>query len=132
MRLRPSRAAVSWRPVSFLCGTRSSCAKPSWKRQELAAPWRERLQFLDLDLAEFHRADAELQGDVPFIEQAVANVDGLLAVERDRQMAAIGAALLGAPLAAGLGHRVDFGDVDDRGGAVGRVRALVEDIVLVA
>src|SRR5215203_1952930 len=106
MMLRPSRAAVSWRPVSFFCGTRSFCAKHSWKRQELAAPWREGLQLLDLDLAELHRADAELQSDVPFVEQAVANVDGLLAVERDREMAAIGAALHGAPLAAGLRHRV--------------------------
>ena len=68
----------------------------------------------------------------PFVEQAVAHVHGLLAVERHGEMPALGADLHGAPLAAGLRHRIDLGDIDDRAGAVGRVRALVEDVGLVA
>src|SRR6185436_1727271 len=47
-------------------------------------------------------------------------------------MAAVEASLHRAPLAAGLRHRVDLGDIDDGSGAVSRVLALVEDVELVA
>ena len=40
--------------------------------------------------------------------------------------------LIGVPFAAGLRHRFNLGDVDDRPGAVARVRPLVEDVDLVA
>src|SRR5262245_7822982 len=69
---------------------------------------------------------------MPLLEHAVADVDGLLPVERHDEMPAIGGDLERVPLAGGLGHRVDLGEVDDRAGAVARVGALVEDVDLVA
>ena len=44
------------------------------------------------DLAEFHRADAELQRDRAFLVVGILRaVDGLRAVERDRELRALGA-----------------------------------------
>src|SRR3984893_11895853 len=47
-------------------------------------------------------------------------------------MRPLGRDLIGIPLAAGLRHRIDLGDVDDRAGAVTLVLALVENVPLVA
>src|SRR5262245_4156487 len=69
---------------------------------------------------------------MPLLEHAVADVDGLLPVEHHDKMPAIGGDLERVPLAGGLGHRVDLGEIDDRAGAVARVGALVEDVDLVA
>jgi hypothetical protein len=90
------------------------------------------LQRLDRDLAEFDGARAVLQREMPLLEHAVAHVDGLLPVEHHDEMPAIGRDLESIPLAGGLGHRVDLGEIHDRAGAVARVGALVVDVDLVA
>ena len=93
---------------------------------------RSQLQRLDSDLAELDHALAELQRQWSFGVHAAADARGFLAVEHDRKVAALGRNLHGAPLAAGLGHRVDLGVIDDGAGAVARVGARVEDVALVA
>src|SRR4051794_34622100 len=91
------------------------------------------LQRLDLHLAEFHHAGAVLQGERSAgVVFGVLHVDGLLAIEHDDEMRSLRGDLVGVPLAGRLRHRLDFGDVDDRAGAVARIRALVEDVDLVA
>src|SRR5215472_7160873 len=98
----------------------------------LLAMTRDRLQRLQFDLAEFHHALAVLQGDAALGVLAVGRaVDGLDAVERDVETRALDADLVGVPLAAGLEHGCGLGGVDDRTGAVARVRAGVEDVDLV-
>src|SRR5262245_27422478 len=91
-----------------------------------------RLQRLDRNLAELDGARAVLQREMPLLEHAVADVDGLLPVERHDEMPALGGDLVSVPLARVLGHRVDLGEIDDRTGAVARIGALVEDVDLVA
>src|ERR1043166_4765440 len=91
------------------------------------------LQRLDLHRTELHDAGAVLQPDAAARVLAVLDaVDGLLAVERHGELRALGDDLIGVPLVRRLGHRHHFGDVDDRAGAVPRVRPLVENIHLVA
>src|SRR5262245_65404743 len=101
---------------------------PTWWLRLVAWPRSERL---DRDLAELDHAGAVLQREVPFLEHAVADVDGLLPVERYGKMPPVGGDFEGVPLAGGLGHRINLGEIDDRASAVGRVRALVEDVHLV-
>src|SRR6478752_6671245 len=90
------------------------------------------LEWLDRNLAEFDYARAVLQREVPLLEHSVPDVDGFLPVEHHDEMPPIGGDLESVPLAGGLGHRVHFGEIDDRAGAVARVGALVEDVDLVA
>ena len=90
------------------------------------------LQRLDGHLAELHHARAILQRERSFLEHPVAQVDGFLAVEHDGNLPTLGGDLERVPLAAGLRHRIDLGEIDDRAGAVGRILALVEDVHLVA
>src|SRR5712691_3154541 len=89
-------------------------------------------QRLDLDLAELHDAlvlhdpRAVLQRDPPARELAVLDaVDGLVPVEDHGECRALGRDLVDVPFAAGLGHRLHLGDVDDRTRAVARIGALV-------
>src|SRR5262249_60192248 len=89
------------------------------------------LQRLDSDLAELDHALAELQREWSFGVQAAADARGLLAVEHDGKVAALGRNLHGAPLATGLGHRVDLGVIDDGASAIARVGPRVEDVTLV-
>src|SRR5205814_4551732 len=63
---------------------------------------------------------------------AVLDVSCLLAVEHDDEMRALRGDLVGIPFARRFRHRINLGDVDNRAGAVARVRPLVEDIDLVA
>jgi hypothetical protein len=63
---------------------------------------------------------------------AAPDARGILAVEHDGKVAALGRDLHGAPLAPGLGHRVDLGMIDDGAGAVARIGPRVEDVALVA
>src|SRR5438132_3266230 len=93
---------------------------------------RSQLQRLDSDLAELDHALAELQREWSFGVQAAADARGLLAVEHDGKVAALGRNLHGAPLATGLGHRVDLGVIDDGASAIARVGPRVEDVTLVA
>src|SRR5207247_10809748 len=44
----------------------------------------------------------------------------------------VGGDLEGVPLVGGLGHRVDLGEIDNRTGAIARVRTRVEDVHLIA
>src|SRR5471032_3021109 len=99
-------------------------------RSFITYPWLERP---DLHLAELQVARAVLQRDVSRGRQpVVCDVDRLLAVQDDHEVVALRGDLVGVPLARGLGHRNDGGNVDDRAGAVLRIGALVEDVDLVA
>ena len=91
-----------------------------------------RLQRLDGDLAELDYARAVLQRERPFGEQAVVKLHGLLTVEDHSDLPSLSGDFVGVPFAAGLGHRVHLGEMDDPTGAVGRVRALVENVHLIA
>src|SRR5437016_860488 len=93
---------------------------------------RSQLQRLDSDLAELDHALAELQRQWPFGVHAAADARGFLAVEQDGKVTPLGRNLHGAPLAPGLGHRVDLGVIDDGAGAVARVGPRVKDVALVA
>src|ERR1700733_15016962 len=100
---------------------------------------------LDLDLAEFDHAlvvrhavgvlDTEtvLDSDLSVRELRVLRaVDGLLAVEHNRERRPLRCDIKGVPLAACMRHRVDLGDVDDRSGAIARIGSRIPDIDLVA
>src|SRR5262249_62050229 len=91
---------------------------------------RSQLQRLYRHLAKLDRALAELQRERSFGMQAAADARGLLAVERDGKVAALGRNLHRAPLATGLRHRVDLGVIDDGAGAVARIGARVVDVAL--
>src|SRR5262249_39049762 len=75
---------------------------------------------------------AELQRERSFGVLTVAHVRRFLAVELDGKIAALGGDFHDAPLAAGLGHRVDLGVIDDSAGAVARIVPRVVDVALVA
>src|SRR5689334_4695636 len=92
---------------------------------------RPALQRLDLNLAEFDDARTVLQRDRSACVGRVLDVNGLLTVQHDHKMRALRRDLIGIPLAAGLRHRDDLGDIDDRAGAVARVRPLVVNVHLV-
>src|SRR5476649_416432 len=99
-------------------------------RSFITYPWLERP---DLDLAELHHARAVLERDRPGGEQAViGDIDRLLAVQDDHEVVALRGDLVGVPLARGLGHRNDGGNVDDGAGAVLGIGTLVENVDLVA
>src|SRR5262244_2074176 len=117
------------------CQTRSSCgcvSCPATGKEASKQRSRSPLQRLYRHLAELDRALAELQREWSFGMQAAADARGLLAVERDGKVAALGRNLHSAPLATGLGHRVDLGVIDDGAGAVARIGARVVDVALVA
>src|SRR6516164_2251064 len=117
------------------CRTRSSsgCAScPATGKEASKQRSRSQLQRLYRHLAELDRALAELQREWSFGMQAAAGARGLLAVERDGKVAALGRNLHSAPVATGLGHRVDLGVIDDGAGAVARIGARVVDVALVA
>src|ERR1700761_9146844 len=59
-------------------------------------------------------------------------IDGLLTVQRDDEMRSLRRDLISIPFAAGLRHRLALTDIDNRAGAIARVRPLVENIHLVA
>ena len=73
-----------------------------------------------------------LQRERPFGEQAVVELRGLLAVEDHGDLPSLGGDFEGVPFAARFGHRVHLDEMDDPAGAVGRVRALVENVHLIA
>src|SRR5262249_5233945 len=83
-------------------------------------------------LAKLDRARAVLQSERPFLEDAGANLGGLLAIEHHGEIAAAGGDLIGVPLAGRLRHRIDLGEIDDCAGAVARIRSLVEYVHLIA
>ena len=113
--------------------TKQVCKRPPLPQEERqASSSRSQLQRLDSDLAELDHALAELQRHWSFGMRAAADARGLLAVEHDGKVAALGRNLHGAPLATGLRHRVDLGVIDDSAGAVARVGPRVEDVALVA
>src|SRR6516165_9650550 len=105
---------------------------PSRRGRAVWAVSRSQLQRLYRHLTELDRALAELQREWSFGVQAAADARGLLAVEHDGKVAALGRNLHGAPLATGLGHRVDLGVIDDGASAIARVGPRVEDVALVA
>src|SRR5262249_1880230 len=87
---------------------------------------------LDCDLAELHHARTPLQRKVTFLEESVVHVGSLGAVERERELPLIGGDLDRVPLAGGLEPGIGLGEIDNRAGAVGRIRAGVKDVELVA
>src|SRR5436853_1781487 len=98
-----------------------------------------RLQRPDLHLAPLDGAAggilgavAELQGKRSLGVLAVPDVDGLDSVQHDGQLRALGGDLVGVPLAAGFRHGRDLGHVDDRSGAILRLRTLVVDVHFIA
>src|SRR5436309_1587967 len=93
------------------------------------------LQRPDLHLAPLDGATgsilgavAELQGKRSLRVLAVPNIDGLDSVQHNSQLRALGGDLVGVPLAAGFRHGRDLGHVDDRSGAIFRLRTLVVDV----
>src|SRR6202790_317892 len=69
----------------------------------------------DLDLAESHDAAAVLKCDPPLRELRILGaVDCLDAVEDHGEFAPLGGDVVVVPLVAGLRHRRDLGDIDDR------------------
>src|SRR5262249_15663949 len=109
-------------PPHQRCGGPHVATLVAWPRSER----------LDRNLAELDHAGAVLQREVPFLEHAVADVDGLLAVEHHNEMPSVGSDLKCVPLAGGFGHWVHLGEVDDRTRAVARVRPIVLDVQFVA
>src|SRR5262245_27461843 len=93
---------------------------------------RRASERLDRDLAELHHARAPLQREVTFLEEAVVGLGGLRAVEREHEVALIGGDLHRVPLAGGLERGIGLGEIHDPAGAVGRIRAGVKDVELVA
>src|SRR5438552_13332051 len=98
-----------------------------------------RLQRPDLHLAPLDGAArgvlgtvAELQGKRSLRVLAVPDVNGLDPVQHDGQLRAFGGDLVGVPFATGLRHGPHLGHVDDRSGAVLRLRTLVVDVHLIA
>src|SRR5258706_6496798 len=69
---------------------------------------------------------AVLQREVTLLEHAVADVDGLLAVECHNEMPPIGGNLIGVPLVGGLWHRGDLSEIDKRTGALAPIKPRVE------
>src|SRR6266705_2568765 len=97
------------------------------------------LQRPDLHLAPLDGATggilgavAELQGKRSLRVLAVPNVDGLDSVQHNSQLRALGGDLVGVPLAAGFRHGRDLGHIDDRSGAIFRLRTLVVDVHFIA
>src|SRR6266699_3255791 len=97
------------------------------------------LQRPDLHLAPLDGATggilgavAELQGKRSLRVLAVPNIDGLDSVQHNSQLRALGGDLVGVPLAAGFRHGRDLGHVDDRSGAILRLRTLVVDVHFIA
>src|SRR5262245_2929580 len=127
--IAPDRVRAQARLIAR-CNLGVSC--PATGKEASKQRSRSQLQRLYRHLAEFDRALAELQREWSFGMQAAADARGLLAVERDGKVAALGRNLHRAPLATGLRHRVDLGVIDDGAGAVARIGARVVDIALVA
>ena len=86
-----------------------------------------------MHLAELDHAGTVLKRErSPGIVLAVLDISGLLAVEHDDEMRALRGDLVGIPFARRFRHRINLGNVDDRTGAIARVRPLVEDVDLIA
>src|ERR1700687_2280260 len=113
-----------------LFAAKQTCPRLLEGRLNTAA--KQALQRLDLHLAELDHARAVLQRERAAQVLAVLAVGGLLTVEHHNEMWALRRDFVSVPLAGGFRHRIDFGDVDDRAGAVGWVWTLVENIDLVA
>src|SRR6185312_12579891 len=98
---------------------------PAWngKDGEQAAA----LQRLDLNLAEFDRSRAMLQGDRALVEHSVPQFGRLVSVEHDRDVASLRRDLESIPFAAGFRHLIDLDVACNRACAVARIGALVED-----
>src|SRR5262245_38446503 len=92
---------------------------------------RPGLQRPDLYLAELHHACTILKCNGPAGKLAVLYVGCLGAVQDDGKLRALGGDLKGVPLVAGLGHRIDLGEIDDRPSAITWVRASIEDVDLI-
>src|ERR1700687_2233591 len=102
------------------------------------------LQRLDLHLAELDDtlvightlvvldAEAVLQGDPSAGKLGVLHtINGLLAVEDDSESGTLRRNLIDVPLAAGLWHRIDLGEVDDGTRAVAGIWAHIPDVDLI-
>src|SRR5438477_403556 len=147
MRLTPprqrgiSRNACRARSTGMFYPRDKRCKPPRrgcWSSWIGPAP-AARLQRPDLHLAPLDGATggvlgavAELQGKRSLRVLAVPNVDGLDSVQHDGQLRALGGDLVGVPLAAGFRHGRDLGHVDDRSGAILRLRTLVVDVHFIA
>ena len=83
-------------------------------------------------LRNFTTPEPYCSATVPRQMLGILHIGRLLTVQRDDEMRPLRGDLVDVPLAAGLRHRIDLGDIDDRAGAIGRVRPLVEDVDLVA
>ena len=79
------------------------------------------LQRLYRHFAKLDHAGAVLQSEWSFDKQTIVQLDRLLAVQHDRNLPALRGDLIRVPFAAGLRHRIDFGEVNDAAGTVGRV-----------
>ena len=96
------------------------------------------LQRLYLNLAKFDDAAfvghalTVLERDAPrgeFVGRRV--IDGLLVVEHHRERVAPRRDLVNVPLAGGMRHGIDRGNVDDRAGAIFLHRASIPDVHLI-
>ena len=128
-----ARATLNFRPAHSDLAT---IIRTAWAWHKKAHPLKARepnLQRLDLHLAEFDHAGTVLERErSPRIVLAVLHVSGLLAVEDDDEMRALRGDVEGVPFARRFRHRINLGDVDNRAGAIARVRPLVEDVDLIA
>src|SRR5437763_2309542 len=77
------------------------------------------LQRLYLHLTELHHTGAVLQGDRAARVFCILYIGCLLSVEHDDQMRTLCGDFIRIPLAGGLRHRIDLGDIDDRARTVG-------------